>query len=455
MLPSGSSKTLRNTYGFAVRPRETMRHMRASYGDPFFASVLNGTLILTAEPELIREIFANRDPELFGVFASEPTVRLLGTHSLLTLSGEPHRRERKLLLPPFHGERMRSYGDVMVEAAQRAFEGLRAGEPFAAIDRTTDISLQAIVRAVFGVEDEDLMEGWQRAILATLDAAKPMFFFTKWTQRAPFGLGPWATYLRASAELDRLLYEQIEGTRGHTAGRDDILSLMIDARYEDGGAMTDEHIRDELRTLLMAGHETTAITLAWALYAVHRHPSVKSRLLAEVDALGSDPAPEELARLPYLNAVIDETLRLFPVVDSVFRRLLKPWSFGGYELPAGVGVGAAILLVHHREDLYPEPETFRPDRFLDGKPRPHEYLPFGGGNRRCIGAAFSHYESCVALATVLREFELELREPGEVAAERRNVTMGPKGGVRMRMLGRRRARTSSPIVDAAGFVDPR
>jgi cytochrome P450 family 110 len=436
-LPPGPRSTLRNTYGFAVRPYETMRAMRARYGDPFFASALNGEVVLTAEPELIRELFAVRDTELFGVFAADATTPLLGTHSLLTMIGEPHRRERKLLMPPFHGERMRAYGTVMVEAARRAFAGLAPGQRFVAIERTTDISLEAIVRAVFGVEEPGRVEAWQRAIRATLEAAKPIFLFSKATQRAPFGLGPWATYLRASREADRLLHEQIERTRPHTAGREDILSLMIDARYEDGSAMTDDHIRDELRTLLIAGHETTAITLAWALYAVHRHAAVKARLLAEIDGLGPDPAPEVVAKLPYLNAVIDETLRRFPVVDTVFRVLRRPWSFGGYELPAGITIGAAIVLVHRREDLYPDPDTFRPERFLERKPRPHEYLPFGGGHRRCIGAAFSHYESCLALATVLRELELELCEPGEVAVARRNVTLGPKGGVRMRMVGRR------------------
>ncbi len=438
-LPPGSRATLRNTFRFAVRPYETMRDMRARYGDPFSATALNGEIVLTSEPELIRELFANRDGELFGVFATEAITSLLGPHSLLTMFGEPHREERRLLLPPFHGERMRAYGTVMVEAARRAFAGLRPGEPFAAIDRTTDISLEAIVRAVFGVEERERVEVWQRAILATLTTAKPIFFFSKATQRAPFGLGPWARYLRAAEEADRLLTEQLERTRGHTSGRQDILSLMIDARYDDGSAMSDEHIRNELGTLLTAGHETTAITLAWALYAVHRHAPVKARLLAEIDALGSDPAPEDLAALPYLNAVVDETLRRYPIVDSVFRLLRKPWSFGGYELPAGITIGAAIVLVHRRADLYPEPDAFRPERFLEGKPRPHEYLPFGGGHRRCIGAAFAHYEACLALATVLREFELELCEPGEVGVVRRNVTLGPRGGVKMRMSGRRAA----------------
>lgn len=388
-LPAGSSATLRNTYGFAVRPYETMRAMRDRYGDPFFASALNGELVLTAEPELIREVFANQDGELFGVFATDATIPLLGSHSLLTMVGEPHRRERRLLQPPFHGERMRSYGTTMIEAARRAFTGIEPGQRFVALERTTDISLEAIVRAVFGVEERARVEMWQRSIRATLEAAKPMFLFSKATQRAPFGLGPWARYLRASRESDRLLYEQIERTRRDAAGREDILSLMLGARYEDGEAMSDQHIRDELRTLLIAGHETTSIALAWALYAVHRYPAVKAKLLDELDAAGPDPAPDELAKLTYLRAVIDETLRRFPVIEAVFRVLRKPWSFAGYDLPAGMSIGVAILLVHRREDLYPDPDAFRPERFLEKRPGPHEYLPFGGGNRRCIGAAFS------------------------------------------------------------------
>jgi len=437
-LPPGSTATLRNTYRFAVRPYETLRDMRDRYGDPFSATALNGRLVLTAEPELIREIFAVRDVDLFGVFATDATTPILGAQSILTMVGEPHRRERKLLMPPFHGERMRAYGEMMVEAARRSFARLAPAEPFVAIDRTTEISLEAIVRAVFGVSDPESFDLWRQTIRATLETAKPIFLFSKATQVAPFGLGPWAKYQRAQREADRLLFEQIERMRPQAAGREDILSRMLEARYEDGGSMSDQHIRDELGTLLIAGHETTAITLAWALYAVHRHPEVKARLHAELDAAGDAP-PDEIAKLPYLNAVVDETLRRYPVVEAVFRLLEKPWSLGGWEIPAGVSIAAAIALVHRREDIYPEPDAFRPERFLDGKPGPHEYLPFGGGHRRCIGAAFSHYESCLALATVLREFELELREPGEVAVARRNVTLGPKGGVRMRMVGRRRA----------------
>lgn len=436
-LPKGSHRTLLNTYRFALRPYETMRDMRARYGDPWFASALNGRVVMTSEPELIKEIFANPDPELFDVFATQAMDPFFGSQSLLLMRGEPHKRERKLLTPPFHGERMRAYGAVMIEAARVAFTDLQPGQEFVAIDRTTDISLEAIVRAVFGVEERALVEQFQRSILATLDAVRPAFFFSTAAQVAPFGRGPWANYLRHSDETDRLIYAQIERTRGHTEGREDVLSLMLDARYDDGSRMTDKHVRDELRTLLIAGHETTAITLAWALSAVYRHPAVLRRLLEEIDPLGNDPAPEQLASLPYLGAVIDETMRLYPVVDAVFRVLRKPWSFAGHDLPAGVAVAAVISLVHQREDLYPNPTAFEPERFLERKPKPWEYLPFGGGNRRCIGAAFSHYESRLALATILRERELQLLDSAEPRSVRRSITMGPEAGVPMRMVGRR------------------
>ena len=203
---------------------------------------------------------------------------------------------------------------------------------------------------------------------------------------------------------------------------------MIDARYDDGSAMTDAHIRDELRTLLIAGHETTSIVLAWALYDVHRNAEIKRKLLAELDALGPDPSPDALAKLPYLTAVIDETLRLHPVIEVVFRVLRKPWQFGGYELPAGLSVAAAISLVHRREDLYPNPDAFEPEWFCPQvqAARVHAVRRWSTA-ASCIGAAFAHYEACVALVIILREFELELAEPREVPLARRSLTLGPKG----------------------------
>ena len=438
-LPPGPRFRVPTTYEIATRPVAHLLEWFEEYGDPMLLRALNGDVFTTADPELIKQIFANRDPDLFRPFAVEATEPIFGDRSVLAMFGDEHKRERKLLMPPFHGERMRAYGTVMTEAARQAFAAIGPGEEFLGLDVGTAISLEAIIRAVFGVTGDELLAQHRRAVAGTLDAVKPAFIFTKKLQVAPFGLGPWAAYEKISREFDDLLYAQIEAVRGQTEGREDILSLMLEARYEDGEAMTDKHIRDELRTLLFAGHETTALTLAWALFSIHHYDGVLERLREEVDGAGDDPDPEELARLPYLGAVVDETLRRFPIVEIVFRVLRKPWTFGGYDLPEGMSVAAAIPAVHLSPKIYPEPYEFRPERFLDGKPKPYEYLPFGGGNRRCIGAAFSLFESRVALATALREFEFELLDTEVPAIERRSVTLGPAGGVRLRMVGRRRA----------------
>ena len=433
-LPPGPRSTLLTTYEVARKPYEAMHAWRARYGDPFSCSTINGQVVSTAEPELIRELFTAK-PELFEPFASAAMTPFFGASSLLLLEGEAHRRERKLLTPPFHGERMRAYGEIMVAAARRAAADLSPGQPFTGIDLGARISFEVIVRAVFGVEDPARVREFTELLMATLDAALPIFMFATAFHKAPFGLGPWAKYQRVSARVDELLYRQIAEIRPQAEGREDILSLMLQARYDDGESMSDAHVRDELRTLLIAGHETTAITLAWALERVHRSPAVLERLLGEID--GTNGSAEELAKLPYLGAVIDETLRMSPVIEVVFRKLKQPWRFAGYDLPAGVAIAPAITLVHMREDLYPEPERFRPERMLERKPGPFEYLPFGGGNRRCIGAAFSHYEARIVLGTLLREWSLALREPGPVAVVRRSVTLGPKTGVRMAMVGAR------------------
>ncbi len=435
-LPPGPRSMLLTTIRVARTPTEALLRYRERYGDPFFLPMGNGPIVATAQPALIKEMFANRDATLYGSFGFESTRALVGDHTVLMMNGAEHKRERKLLTPPFHGDRMRAYGEVMIEATRAAFAGLGVGEELNALERTTRLSLEAIVRAVFGYSERAEITAAQDAVRATLRAAKPFLLFSPKTQVAPFGLGPWATFQKHSRALDELLYEQIKRTRADNEGREDILALLVRARYEDGGGMSDGNIRDELRTLLTAGHETTAVSLAWTLYALHRHPELLARARAEVDALDEDAGPQELARLPFVGAVIDETLRRYPIVDVVFRKLLRPTTFAGYELPAGVTLCPAIVLVHRDPSIYPDPLRFDPERFMGKKPRPHEYLPFGGGNRRCIGAAFSLYESRIAIATLLRDFEFELLD-GELPAVRKNIVLAPKGGVRLRLRARR------------------
>ncbi|APR86280.1 Cytochrome P450 [Minicystis rosea] len=435
-LPPGPRSTLISSFDLGLGPVHALARAHARYGDPFALPTFNGSLILTARPELIGEVLTQKDTELFEPFADDTLSPFFGTHSLLLIKGETHRRERRLLMPPFHGERMRAYGATMAEVAREAVAALAPGQAFRAIDLGMEISLEVIVRAVFGVEGRAQVDEHLAALKATLDATSPFFLFGKAFQRAPFGLGPWARYEASSARVDRLLFDQIERVRPRAAERTDILSLMVAARYDDGSSMTPQQIRDELRTLLIAGHETTAITLAWAFELIHRHPHVRDRLLAELDAAGD--APDELAKLPYLTAIVDETLRLRPVVEMVARKLRRPWTFAGYDLPTGATIAPAISLVHMRPDLYPDPLQFKPERMLEKKPGPFEYMPFGGGNRRCLGAAMSHYESCIVLATALRGFRFALREPEPVPFARRTFTVGPKTGVRMEMLGVRR-----------------
>ena len=430
-LPPGPRSTLLTSFAVMREPIGAMTRARDQYGDPFTLPLAHGKLVLTADPKLAREIFSIHDVDLFDTFGSATLTPLFGQHSLLLMAGEPHRRERKLLLPPFHGERMRAFGQTMADAARQAIAAVAPGQEFLALDLGLRVSLEVIVRAVYGVEERALVERHTAALVAMLDAALPIFNAAEVFQRAPFGLGPWARFLRRSDEVDCLLYEQIDRVRPQASERDDILSMMLNARYEDGSRMADRDIRDELRTLLIAGHETTATTFAAALEELHRpeNAHIRARLLDEL-AQASD-APEELAKLPYLGAVIDETLRLHPVVEMILRRLRRPWRLGDHELPAGTSVGVALPLVHRRADLYPDPERFEPQRMLDRKPGASEFVPFGGGNRRCLGAALSLYELRIALAVILREATLALRERGPVPIVRRRITLGPETGVRM------------------------
>jgi cytochrome P450 len=423
---------MNDTYGY-------LSECARRYGDPFTVPTLGGPLVYTADPEAVRQIFS-ADPDRFDVWTPEVLAPVVGDTSLLLVSGARHRRDRKLLMPPFHGARMRAYGRVMAEAASRVAARWRTGERVVALDAMQEISLEVILRAVFGVRDPARVECYRRVIAAINQTAHPAFLFFRFLRREFGGRGPWAKFLRDRARLDALIFEEIAQRRApgtETEARDDVLSLMMAARHDDGSAMSDAELRDELLTLVLAGHETTAVTLAWALYWLHRDNDARARLLDEVDALGRDPEPDALAGLPFLDAVCNETLRLNPVVAEVVRLLREPFELRGYTLPAGAALAASISLVHEREEVFPDPRSFRPARFLGRKYSPFEFIPFGGGARRCLGAAFAGYEIRVVLATLLRDNVLRLASNTPVRPHRRGVTMGPEGGVPLVFDGRR------------------
>jgi cytochrome P450 len=412
---------------------------RARFGDPFLLRAFNGDIVMTGRADLVKAIFG-ANPDAFAPFGVKAVAPVVGEQSLLILGGEAHRRQRKLLMPPFHGARMRAYAETMREVTVRRLEAAAGSSADASLqDLAQQITLEIIVRAIFGVEEGAEVEAIADGIVATVDAVHPAFLFMPWLQRELGGFGPYARFRRAFERGDRELQELIEARRRRPAG-DDILWMLLEARHDDGAPMSDAHLRDELRTLIVAGHETTAMTIAFLVDNLYRSPHALARARDEaVQVEGS--AASALATLPYLDAVAKETLRLRPIVTEVMRTLRVPMALGDVEAPAGMHLGVSMALAHFDPEVYPDPQAFRPERFLERQFTPAEYLPFGGGSRRCIGAAFADMEIRIAMATLLASFDVTLRSPEPAVPVRRNITMGPAGGVPVR-LARRRPRAA-------------
>jgi cytochrome P450 len=306
------------------------------------------------------------------------------------------------------------------------------GRPFVLLDTTQAITLDVIIEAVFGVSGSERVQRFRGEILALLASFSPLLML-KFLRHQLFGVGPWARFTRRYEVLRELVFALIAERRKDLEGRTDILSLLLAARDDEGQGLSDQEIMDQLVTLVLAGHETTAVMLAWALYCLDRNPDVRERLLAELAPLGDAPDPEALVRLPLLEAVCNETLRLYPPVHIIHRRLVRPLNLLGYELPPGTVVGAGAHGTHRLEGLYPEPQRFRPERFLERSHSPFEFLPWGGGARRCLGAAFALYEMKIVLGTLVPRFRLRVLDKGDVPLALRPGTVGPKGGIRVQL----------------------
>jgi cytochrome P450 len=444
-LPPGpTAPALLQSLRLAFRPLETIDACGRRWGDWFTLRLINGTTVFCSHPDAVRDVHAG-DPEIFraGEAAGRILEPLLGSHSLLILDGERHLRERRLMSPPFHGERVQRYGRLVREIAQRVVATWPTGRPFPVHHEMQAVTLDVIIRAVFGVEEGPKLLELRRRLLHFLRLAEgpgAAFVVIPFFQFELGGLTPWGRYRRRARAVDEILHAEMRRRRAlGTAGRDDILSLLLDARDEHGRGLTDRELRDEMFTLLMAGHETTATSLAWVFWQLLRHPDALARLRAELAAVAGDAAiePEHLPRLEYLDAAIKESQRLAPVVPFTGRILRAPARIGGRELPAGVGVSPAIYLTHRRADLWPEPEAFRPERFLGVRPSPHQFFPFGGGVRRCIGAAFATVEMKVVLAEVLRRCDLRIAPRYRMRAVQRAVTFAPSDGLPVVLDARR------------------
>ncbi|MBN1528627.1 MAG: cytochrome P450 [Thermoleophilaceae bacterium] len=432
-MPGPRSPRLIQALRVTAQPYGFMVKRRRRYGDVFSTHFpIFGRVVYVADPAEIKRVFAGDAATFHAGEANALALGdALGEHSLLTLDEDRHMSQRKLLLPPFHGERVRRYAEVMAEETAREVDRWPVGPEFELRPRMQAITLEVILRAVFGVRDDARMDLFRERI-PRLAETTSVLTWLPFMDRDLGGLSPAARFRRALAAVDGLIYTEIADRRDSEPG-EDVLSLLLAARHEDGSPMSDVELRDELMTLLTAGHETSATGLSWAFERLMRTPRVMARAVDAAEAGDDD----------YLDAVVKETLRIRPVVVDVARKLTRPVEVGGYELPAGTLVLPAIAAVHARPDLYPEPEEFRPERFVDGQPEAYAWIPFGGGVRRCIGASFAQTEMRIVLREVLRR--VRLRAPSE-RPERpsiRHVTVVPARGARAVVTERVAAATGS------------
>jgi cytochrome P450 len=389
-------------------------------------------MVLLADPQAVKDVFTAPAELAPSAAASSPVAPVLGPNSVIVLTGPEHLRQRKLLLPPFHGERMREYEQVIVEATRRDMAGWPLGRPMRVLPHTRRITLEVILRAVFGVEGERMAE-LKQAMAELLRPASTLrilrFALSPRMLERPGGqLG------RTLDRVDELVYDELARRRRMDGldARTDILSLLMQARDEQGEPMSDAELRDELVTLLLAGHETTATSVAWAVERLARHPDALARLTAEIDEGAGDN---------YLTAVANETLRVRPVVPLVVRTLTEEMAVGGRVLPAGTRVAPCIYLTNRSARVYDDPGAFRPERFLHDPPETFSWIPFGGGIRRCIGAAFAQLEMNLILRTVLAELRprpAPLRGMRGERVRRRAITLVPAAGTTV--VWERRAR---------------
>ncbi len=459
--PEPNSSSLTQTLRWAFRPLPFMQECRERYGDSFSVRFLGfeRPMVLISDPAAIKALYMERENGLppGRNIVLEP---VLGSQSVLLLEGAEHLARRKLMLPPFHGERMRSYESVVDEIVTAEIDSWPLDREFPVHSRMQAVTLEVILRVVFGVADGPRLERLRGMLGQVLtETASPRAQLVGLATRRFGGRGPWARFEGQLKEVDDLLYAEIAERRAEEGieERDDILSSLMLARFEDGAGsaeraseiagddererakhesdgMSDKELRDQLMTLLLAGHETTATALAWTFDLLLRHRAPLRRLRDSLET-GEDD---------YLRATISESLRLRPVLPLAGRRLAKELSVDGLNLPAGTDVTPAIWLTHTRADLYPEPFAFQPERFLGEGPDTYAWIPFGGGIRRCLGASFAEFEMRIVLREVLTRCDLHKANPAPEKTGRRNITLSPRDGTPVVVTARRPARERAP-----------
>ena len=450
--PSGSRFLQRLQWIFD--PISYLENAEAQFPDIFQANSLgfggaSGDVILTSHPHALQQLLTSDRKHFSTPGAMNAILKpLLGDASVIMIEGDRHKKRRQLVMPSFHGERLKAYGDLIIDITHKVLQTIPAGQSFLARDITQTISLEVIFQTVFGFREGENSGRIKTLLTAMADLFRsPLtssFLFFPSLQKDLGPWSPWGKFVRQRQELNQLLYAAIADRRANPdPTRTDILSMLLEARDEVGEPMTDQELRDELMTLLFAGHETTATVMAWALYWLHYKPDTKTQLLAELDSLDPKADWMQMNRLPYLNAVCNETMRIHPVAMLTFpRQVEEEVEMLGYTLKPGTVIMGAMYLTHQREDLYPNHSEFKPDRFLERQYSPYEFIPFGGGARRCLGEALAQFEMKLVIATIMSHYQLALGDSRPEKPRRRGVTLAPTRGVKMVMQGNRLRPTS-------------
>jgi cytochrome P450 family 110 len=429
-LPPGPG--MLKSFGFVRRPFAFLDTCARHYGDWFTLRFPGlAPFVFTSDPEAIADVFSGDPEQLYAGEANAPLGAFMGPQSVLFLDGAAHLRQRRLLLPPFHGERMQAYAETMLAITDREIDAWPLGEPFPIHRSFRAITFEVILRTVFGFDEGPSLARLRNRLarLFTIFAGAAGTLIALPALRVDLGrLTPWGRVVRLRRDVDEILYAEFaQRRRVGTGGRADVLSLLLEARDEQGAALSDAVLRDEMLTLMLAGHETTAASLAWVIHRVLQRSDVVAELKAEVARVGCEP--QRINDLTYLDAVIKETSRLEPVIPNVGRRLHVPLRIGGRDLPAGPIVAPCIYLAHRRPDSWVEPERFEPERFVDRRINPAAFFPFGGGTRRCLGAAFATYEMKVVLARILSRVELHPAPGYRARLVRRSIAFTPSAGL--------------------------
>jgi cytochrome P450 len=421
---------------FSARPLAFNLRNHRLYGDVWQLRLLSRRepFVVTCHPDHIQSLMKARPADAPSLTGESPLRPILGQNSVLTSVGDRHMRQRRLLLPPFHGEAVQRYVEMISTVAEREIDSWPLNETFSLAPRMQAVTLDVIMSGVFGIEGrpEHGSTGYRlRRILRRMLGAStaPLFQLVEFmnaTRQEPRGV-----QAQMIAMVDRPLFAMIRERRaeGAIAGRTDVLSLLLEARDEDGQPLTDQELRDELLALVLAGHETTANSLAWTFERLLRNPKPYGRL-RELARAGGEEADA------YVEATIHEAMRNRPVIPMVVRMVKRPWRLGEYVVPAQTPVAVSIVALHHRVDVYPDPLAFRPERFVDVKPGTYTWMPFGGGIRRCLGASLAMAEQRVVLAAIARRTDLVAPDPAPERARQRNVTTIPNHGARVAVTAR-------------------